>query len=346
MLYLYNNIETIGLVADKITRAVPEARVGAAHGQMEKDELEDTWNMLVLGEIDVLVCTTIIETGVDLPNANTLIIENADRMGLSQLHQLRGRVGRSSRQAYAYLTYRSGKALSEIAAKRLSAIRDYAEFGAGFKVALRDLEIRGAGNLLGIEQHGYIDGVGYELYVKLLSEAVAIEQGNAPPPEFEASVDIKIDAHIPEYYVNTAAGRMEMYKKISLIDSRKELLEIFDELLDRYGTPPRETENLLDVALLRALQKRVKIARVALDGQNLVFLGEEKPDLAVWSEVISKTRLVRAVSALEAVGLEIVHDILCAIVNNVKTAGYRNLRNSGGNVRFSRAGRTDQNEVL
>ena len=172
VLYLYNRTENIDLIAGRITRDLPEARVAYAHGKMEKDELEDIWQSLVAGEIDILVCTTIIETGIDLPNANTLIIEDADRMGLSQLHQLRGRVGRSGRQAYAYFTYRRGKMLSEIARKRLEAIREYAEFGAGFKIALRDLEIRGAGNLLGSEQHGCIESVGYDMYVRLLNEAV------------------------------------------------------------------------------------------------------------------------------------------------------------------------------
>ncbi len=286
VLYLYNNTETIGFVADKIMRDIPEARVAYAHGQMEKDELEDTWNMLIKGEIDVLVCTTIIETGVDLPNANTLIIENADRMGLSQLHQLRGRVGRSSRQAYAFLTYRAGKALSEIATKRLSAIRDYAEFGAGFKVALRDLEIRGAGNLLGAEQHGYIDGVGYDLYVKLLSEAVILEKGGTPCEEFESTVEIKVDANIPKSYINTSSGRMEMYKKISLIENREDMLEVTDELTDRYGEMPLECENLLDVALCRGLLRAIKISRLSFDGANLLFQSSEKPDLATWSEVI------------------------------------------------------------
>ena len=297
VLYLYNNTETIGFVADKIMRDIPMARVAYAHGQMDKDELEDTWNLLIKGELDVLVCTTIIETGVDLPNANTLIIENADRMGLSQLHQLRGRVGRSSRQAYAFFTYRVGKALSEIATKRLSAIRDYAEFGAGFKVALRDLEIRGAGNLLGREQHGYIDGVGYDLYVKLLSEAVLEAEGKAPAEEFEAVVDIRIDASIPERYIKTSSGRMEMYKKISLIENKEDYLEVADELTDRYGDLPSETKNLLDVALCRAMLKTVRISRLAYDGVSISFIGEERPDLAIWSEILAKNPKIQLRSA-------------------------------------------------
>ena len=210
VLYLYNKVETIDLVAARLAHDMPSARVAIAHGQMDKDELEDIWRLLVNGEIDILVCTTIIETGIDLPTANTLIIENADRFGLSQLHQIRGRVGRSERQAYAYFTYRPGKALTEVAEKRLSAIKEYAEFGAGFKIALCDLEIRGAGNLLGAEQHGYIDAVGYDLYVKLLNEAVLEEKGETRGPKTEAQIDMKISAHIPEEYIPTSAGRMEM----------------------------------------------------------------------------------------------------------------------------------------
>ena len=287
VLYLYNRVEDIGFVADKIMRALPDARVAFAHGKMEKDELEDIWQLLVRAEIDILVCTTIIETGIDLPNANTLIIENADRMGLSQLHQIRGRVGRSSRQAYAYFTYRAGKALSEIATKRLAAIRDFAEFGAGFKVALRDLEIRGAGNLLGAEQHGYIDSVGYDLYVKLLSEAVLEETGNAPRQEFESSVDIRVSANIPERYIPVNAQRMEMYKKISLISEPCDMQDIMDEFIDRFGEVPKETERLVMISLIRSLASKSRIRKVELRDGVLTF-ALEKPELSVWSELFTK----------------------------------------------------------
>ncbi len=289
VLYLFNNIETIDFVADKIMKAVPEARVAYAHGRMDKDELEDIWQTLVSGEIDVLVCTTIIETGVDLPMANTLVIENADRMGLSQLHQIRGRVGRSERQAYAYFTYRPGKALTDIAKKRLSAIKEYAEFGAGFKVALRDLEIRGAGNLLGAEQHGYIDSVGYDLYVKLLNEAVLEEKGIAAPALFESTIDFKIDAHIPEYYITSSAIRMEIYKKISLIRSPQDKSDVLDELTDRFGELPKPVNRLLLVAMCRAIAERARIPRIELKGQQILFY-MDKPDLSVWSMVLSQHR--------------------------------------------------------
>jgi transcription-repair coupling factor (superfamily II helicase) len=287
VLYLYNNTSTIDFVAHKIMTAIPTARVAYAHGQMDKDDLEDIWGALVRQDIDVLVCTTIIETGVDLPNANTLIIEDADKMGLSQLHQIRGRVGRSRRQAYAYFTYRPGKALSEVATKRLSAIREYAEFGAGFKVALRDLEIRGAGNLLGAEQHGYIDSVGYDLYVRLLQEAVAEERGEVKKPLFESHIDIRVDAHIPEYFISSSASRMEIYKKISLLREPEEADDIYDEIADRFGDIPKTVERLIDVSLCRAICERAEISRVEKDGYNLRFY-MDKCDLSLWSEIIEK----------------------------------------------------------
>ena len=287
VLYLYNKVDDIAFVAGRIMRELPDARVAFAHGQMDKDELEDIWQLLVRGEIDVLVCTTIIETGVDLPNANTLIIENADRMGLSQLHQIRGRVGRSARQAYAYFTYRAGKALSEVATKRLAAIREFAEFGAGFKVALRDLEIRGAGNLLGAEQHGYIDSVGYDLYVKLLNEAVLEESGRTPETPFESTVDIKVSANIPEKYIFVSAQRMEMYKKISLIKEPLDMQDVLDEFIDRFGEPPREVVRLLEVSLIRSLASKGKIKKVEFNNGALTFL-PDSPRLEIWSELFGK----------------------------------------------------------
>ena len=286
VLYLYNRVETIDLVAGKIQKAIPEARVTYAHGQMDKDDLEDIWQALVRGEIDVLVCTTIIETGVDLPNANTLVIEDSDRMGLAQLHQIRGRVGRSGRHAYAYFTYRRGKVLTDIAEKRLSAIREYTEFGAGFRVALRDLEIRGAGNLLGAEQHGHIDAVGYEMYVRILNEAILDARGEVTVTPFESKIDIRCDASIPESYIASSALRMEMYKKISLILTEKDREDVLDELCDRFGEPPKITLRLLSIALLRALAARARIARVEAENGTVRFVADGY-DLAVWSELFA-----------------------------------------------------------
>ena len=239
VLYLYNRVETIYTVAARLQEALPDARLAVAHGQMEREELESIWQALVLGELDILVATTIIETGIDLPNANTLIIEDADRLGLAQLHQLRGRVGRSHRQAYTYCTYRQGKLISEVATKRLEAIREYCEFGAGFRVALRDLEIRGAGNLLGAEQHGHIDSVGYDMYVRLLSEAVLEERGALPTRPPEATLDLSVDAYIPEGYIKASAHRIDMYKKLSLILTDDDRGDVLDEFCDRFGEPPK-----------------------------------------------------------------------------------------------------------
>ncbi len=295
VLYLYNKVDSIALCAGRISSELPEARVAYAHGQMDKDELEDIWHLLVEGEIDILVCTTIIETGVDLPMANTLIIEDADRFGLSQLHQIRGRVGRSERQAYAYFTYRVGKALSEVAEKRLSAIREFAEFGAGFKIALRDLEIRGAGNLLGAEQHGYIDSVGYDLYVKLLSEAVLEERGELNPRE-EATVELATSAHIPESYIGASAQRMEMYKKISLILTPEDADDVRDEFLDRFGELPRAVERLISVGLTRALATEAGLLKVEAKGNTITFIPRTL-NLAVWSELFGKYTGMRFVSA-------------------------------------------------
>ncbi len=289
VLYIYNKVEDIDLVAGRIISALPEARVAFAHGKMERDEIEDVWQGLVRGEIDILVCTTIIETGVDLPNANTLVIENADRFGLSQLHQIRGRVGRSERQAYAYFTFRKGKSLSEIAEKRLSAIREFAEFGAGFNIALRDLEIRGAGNLLGAEQHGYIDSIGYDLYVKLLSEAVLEEQGGSVEKRLEATVDIRVNAHIPETYIAVSSQRMEMYKKISLIETSEDAMDITDEFIDRFGELPTVVERLITVAEIKAIAERSGIRRVEEREGTLSFISDSH-DLAVWSEVFGRHR--------------------------------------------------------
>ena len=282
VLYLYNKVETIALVADRISRAFPDARVAYAHGQMDKDELEDIWQLLIRGEIDVMVCTTIIETGVDLPTANTLIIENADRFGLSQLHQIRGRVGRAERQAYAYLTYRPGKALTDVAKKRLEAIRQYAEFGAGFKIALCDLEIRGAGNLLGAEQHGYIDMIGYDLYVKILNEAVREAKGEVKEKREDTLIDIRINAHIPEHYIALTAHRIEMYKKISHIETERDAMDVRDEMLDRFGDMPKPVERLIDVALIKALATEAGITRISDEGQALTFF-IKTPDLLRWS---------------------------------------------------------------
>lgn len=255
-----------------------------AHGKMDKETLEDIWQSLLTGETDILVSTTIIETGVDVPNANTLVVENADKFGLSQLHQLRGRVGRSSRRAYAYFTYRKGKTLSEISTKRLEAIRENAEFGAGFRIALRDMEIRGAGNLLGAEQHGHLDAVGYDLYLKLLNDAVLEERGEKPTPKTECTVDLSYDAYLPERYVKSSAQRMDLYRRIAHIETQLDLDDIGDELIDRFGDPPRAANNLLRIALIRSLAQQAGMKKLIQRGDE-IQINPEKADLALWSEL-------------------------------------------------------------
>lgn len=282
--YLHNVVENIDTVASRLATAFPDARVLTAHGKMEKDRLEDIWRAMLAGEIDILVCTSIIETGIDVPNANTLIVDNAHRLGLSQLHQLRGRVGRSPRRAYAYFTFPKGRALSEISEKRLEAIREYAEFGAGFRIAVRDLELRGAGNLLGAEQHGHLDAIGYELYIKLLHEAVMEEQGKALPPRRECTVTLDINAFIPEKYVKYQPQRMALYKRIATVESEGDADDILDELTDRFGDPPEEVVNLLQIALIRASAVKCGFSKVTQRSGDLnVYPDKLRAD--IWQEL-------------------------------------------------------------
>ena len=249
--YLHNRTDTIENTAFKLQKRFPEARVGVAHGKMGEENLSKVWKSLLEHEIDILVCTTIIETGVDVPNANTLIVENADRMGLSQLHQLRGRIGRSHRQGYAYFFFPPTKQLSDVSAKRLDAIRQYTEFGSGFRIAMRDLEIRGAGNLIGGEQHGHMEAVGYELYLSMLSDALAEEKGETAAPQDECEIDIKISAHIPEKYISSLPQRIGVYRKIADIRTEEDVLEVTDELLDRFGDLPKDVTDLIKISYLK-----------------------------------------------------------------------------------------------
>ena len=292
--YLCNNIERLPYIAQRLQTDLPDARIAVANGQMDKEELSDIWHSMIVGETDILICTTIIETGVDVPNANTLIIENADAMGLSQLHQIRGRVGRSSRRAYAYFTFPQNKVLSEVSSKRLDAIRDFTEFGAGFKIAMRDLEIRGAGNILGAEQHGHMSGIGYDLYMKLLNEAILEEKGQTTVKTVECTISVGIDAYIPEKYVRSSNHRMEAYKKISLIRSQADLYDITDELLDRYGDPPKPVSNLLKISLLRALGSQAGISKIELKGNTALFYPEQF-DLKPWIALGKKNYSVQVI---------------------------------------------------
>ncbi len=265
--YLHNRVETIDICAAHLAAELPEASIAVAHGKMDEEQLSDIWRRLVDGEIDILVCTTIIETGIDVPNVNTLIIENADYMGLAQLHQLRGRVGRSNRRAYAYLTFTVGKVLTDVAQKRLEAIREFTEFGSGFRIAMRDLEIRGAGNILGGEQHGHMDSVGYDMYIRLLSDAISEEKGEAPArSDDECTIDMQIGAHIPESYIASLPARLGVYRRIADIRSKEDASDVIDELIDRFGEPPQSVQGLIDIALLRSRCEKCGILSVEQQG--------------------------------------------------------------------------------
>lgn len=266
--YLYNRVEDIERVAFLISEEIPWARVTYAHGKMSPTELENIMLQFAEGEFDVLVCTTIIDSGVDIPNVNTIIIENAENLGLSQLYQLRGRVGRADRIAYAYITYRRNKVLSEVATKRLNAIREFTEFGSGFKIAMRDLEIRGAGNLIGAEQHGHMDAVGYETYCKILESMIKELKGENPvvEEEEEVQIDLSVNAYIPEKYIRNEVQKMEMYQKISKISDEDMLRDIIDELTDRYGDIPKETMRLLAIVELKYLAKAIQVFEIV--GKN------------------------------------------------------------------------------
>ncbi len=269
--YIHNRVETISFCAGKLKQLIPDVRIAVAHGKMSEEEMSDIWNQLLEHEIDILVCTTIIETGVDVPNVNTLIIENADYFGLSQLHQLRGRVGRSNKRAYAYFTFKREKVLTEVATKRLNAMKEFTQFGSGFRIAMRDLEIRGAGSILGGKQHGHMESVGYDMYIKLLNEAIAEEKGEPIQKKSECTVDIQIDAHIPESYIESLSQRIDIYKKIACVETNNDKFEMIDELIDRFGEPPKSVIGLIDAALMRNTASRLGITEIQQKKDNMLF---------------------------------------------------------------------------
>ncbi|NLL63098.1 MAG: transcription-repair coupling factor [Ruminococcaceae bacterium] len=277
--YMHNNIESIIACATKLRELLPEARIGIAHGRMTENALSNVWKQLVEGEIDILCCTTIIETGVDVPNVNTLIVENADRLGLSQLHQIRGRIGRSSRRATAYFTFFGGKELTDIAYRRLTAIREYTEFGSGFKIAMRDLELRGAGSLLGSKQHGHMEVVGYDMYLKILADAIKENKSLSlddaenikDQSKSDCLIDIQIDAHIPEKYIESVPHRLAVYRRIADIRKKEDAADVVDELQDRFGEPPQSVLGLIEVSLLRNTAAQIGIYEIAQRMDNLLF---------------------------------------------------------------------------
>ncbi len=267
--FVYNHVKRMEKMAERLRMLVPEVRIAMAHGQMSEAVLERTMMAFYGHEYDLLLCSTIIESGLDIPSVNTLIVYDADYFGLSQLYQLRGRVGRSNRVAYAYFTYKKDKVLNEIAEKRLRAIKEFTEFGSGFKIAMRDLEIRGAGNLLGPEQHGQMAAVGYDLYVKLLAEAVKEIKGEEPEKPVEAVVDIGVDAYLPNSYIAEESHKIQMYKRIAAIESFADKLDVEEELMDRFGDMPQETVNLIQIAYIRALAEKFGFSEIIHRGREV-----------------------------------------------------------------------------
>lgn len=322
--YLYNRVEDIDKVANKIQQEIPWARVTFAHGKMSPTELENVMLSFSEHEYDVLVCTTIIDSGVDIPNVNTIIVENAENLGLSQLYQLRGRVGRSNRIAYAYITYRKNKVLSEIATKRLNAIREFTEFGSGFKIAMRDLEIRGAGNLIGAEQHGHMDAVGYETYCKILEGMIKELKGEEVYEEIDevTTIDLNINAYISEKYIKSEVQKMEMYQRISKAITNEEVMDIIDELTDRFGDVPRETLRLLKVVEIKYLANKLNIEAIEEKNKKIVFSfrNSTKLDMEKLSEVIKKLRRRILFSAGEKpyITLDIDDDNEDELLKNIK----------------------------
>ena len=272
--YLFNNVERIMQKADEISRLVPEARVAYAHGQMTGNEIENIMEEFIEGKTDILVCTTILESGIDIPNANTIIVENADRMGLAQLYQIRGRVGRSDRQGYAYITYKRDKLLSEIADKRLKAIKEFTEFGSGFKIAMRDLEIRGAGSLLGEIQHGHLEQVGYDTYCNLLDEVVREIQGEKVETEIDVQIDLDATCYIPDTYISDSSQKIEIYQDIALCKNEEDIQNVIDEMIDRFGNMPKEIENLIEIARIKILCKKLNISKVQGRRSFVLFMFE------------------------------------------------------------------------
>ena len=273
--YLFNNVEQIAKKANDVAKLVPEAKISYAHGKMTGKELEEIMEAFISKEIDVLVCTTILESGIDMPNANTIIVENAERLGLSQLYQIRGRVGRSNKQAYAYITYKRNKLLSEVADKRLKAIKEFTEFGSGFKIAMRDLEIRGAGSMLGEVQHGHMEQVGYDTYCKLLDEVMKETQGIQVQEEKDIQIDLNISSYIPDNFIKDSSQKIEIYQNIALCRTEEDIQNVIDEIIDRYGKMPDELENLIEIVRIKELARKSSITKIAQRMENIVFYFED-----------------------------------------------------------------------
>ena len=287
--YLFNNVEGIEAKANKIQALVPEAKIGVAHGQMSGRELEEIMQDFIDKKINVLVCTTILESGIDIPNANSIIVENADRLGLAQLYQIRGRVGRSEKQGYAYIMYKKDKLLSEVADKRLKAIKEFTEFGSGFKIAMRDLEIRGAGSILGEMQHGHMEQVGYDMYCKLLDQVVKEMKGIQVEEEIDVQLDLDVSSYIPDEFIEDSNQKIEIYQEIALCKNEDEIKDITDSIIDRYGNMPKEIEKLLDIARIRNACRAKNIIKVAQKSDKVIFYFDEKTfDFSVVDNLLKK----------------------------------------------------------
>ena len=269
--FVYNRVEDIQSIGDYIKNLVPECRVTIIHGQMTERQLEDEMVAFMNKEYDVLLCTTIIETGIDLPNVNTMIVYNADKMGLSQLYQLRGRVGRSNKIAYAYFVYKKDKILTEVAEKRLKALKDFTELGSGFKIAMRDLEIRGAGNMMGSAQHGHMSSVGYDLYCRMLEDTIKLIKGDIDEEPIETSIEVRVDAYIPAEYIEDEIQKIAIYKKIASIENLDEYMDIKEELEDRFAEIPQPVYNLMDIAYIKSMANSVGIEEIKEKNEEITF---------------------------------------------------------------------------
>lgn len=272
--YLYNKVEDIDKKASEISRLVPESKVSYAHGRMTGKQIEEIMKDFIEKKTNVLICTTILESGIDIPNANTIIVENADRMGLAQLYQIRGRVGRSDRQGYAYITYKRDKLLSEIADKRLKAIKEFTEFGSGFKIAMRDLEIRGAGSLLGEIQHGHLEQVGYDTYCRLLDEVIKEMKGIKVKEEIDVQIDLNVTSYIPDSYIADSNQKIEIYQNIALCRNEENIQDVIDEIIDRFGDMPQELEKLIEIARIKNMAKLLNIIKISNKPGNIIFTFE------------------------------------------------------------------------
>ena len=321
--YVHNRVRTIKSVAAYLQSLAPDARIAVGHGQMPEEKLERIFLDFLDGEYDILLSTTIIESGLDIPNVNTIIVEDADRFGLAQLYQLRGRVGRSTRLGYAYFTYRPEKSLTEVAEKRLSALREFTQLGAGFKIALRDLEIRGAGNLLGPEQHGSVASVGFDLYCQLLEEAVRSLKGSKPKKPVEVEIKLPVDAYFPSRYIRDSKQKVEMYKRVAAASGLEEIDDVIDELIDRYGEPPEPVMNLLCIAKLKLAAGRLGVTVITANDSGV--LCKLSPDTMVTADAI--TRVYKHFSQISmrnvrgfAIQWKIASDMLVSSLPNLITA--------------------------